>query len=64
MIEYDFKNMTNNEIRLEMSKLENSYEKIKTDIASLLNKMKELDESYIKAKNELAKRSKEWITEK
>ncbi len=58
MIEYDFKNMTNNEIKLEMTKLEKSYEKIKIDIASLLNKMKELDESYIKAKNELINRSK------
>ena len=58
MVEYDFKNMTNNEIKLEMTKLEKSYEKIKIDIASLLNKMKELDESYIKAKNELINRSK------
>lgn len=58
MIEYDFKNMTNNEIKLEMTKLEKSYEKIKIDIASLLNKMKELDESYIKAKKELINRSK------
>jgi hypothetical protein len=58
MIEYDFKNMTNNEIKLEMTKLEKSYEKIKIDIASLLTKMRELDESYIKAKNELINRSK------
>ena len=41
-----------------MTKLEKSYEKIKIDIASLLNKMKELDESYIKAKKELINRSK------
>jgi uncharacterized coiled-coil protein SlyX len=58
MVEYDFKNMTNNEIKLEMTKLEKSYEKIKVDIASLLKKMKELDESYIKAKKELINRSK------
>ena len=50
--------MTNNEIKLEMTKLEKSYEKIKVDIASLLTKMRELDESYIKAKNELINRSK------
>lgn len=58
MIEYDFKNMTNNEIKIEMNKLENSYEKIKVDISALLKKMKELDEAYMKAKNELINRSK------
>ena len=58
MIEYDFKNMTNNEIMLEMKKLENSYEKTKLDIAALIEKMKDLDESYVKAKKELENRSK------
>lgn len=58
MIEYNFKNMTNNEIMLEMKKLENSYEKTKLDIAALIEKMKGLDESYIKAKKELENRSK------
>ena len=58
MIEYDFKNMTNNEIKIEIKKLENSYEKTKTEIYELVNKLKELDSSYIKAKNELNKRNK------
>lgn len=58
MIEFDFKNMTNNEIMLEMKKLENSYEKAKIDISALIEKMKSLDESYIKAKKELDNRSK------
>lgn len=58
MIEYDFKNMTNNEIMLEMKKLENSYEKVKIDMTALLKKMKELDECYAKARNELNNRSK------
>jgi hypothetical protein len=58
MVEYDFKNMSNNEIKLEMSKLENSYEKAKLDISKIVEKMKELDSLYVKAKNELEKRSK------
>jgi hypothetical protein len=55
---YDFKNMSNNEIKLEMKKLENSYEKAKLDISSIIGKMKELDELYVKANNELEKRKK------
>lgn len=58
MIEYNFKNMTNNELKLEMIKLEKAYEKTKTDIASLISKMKELDECYLKVKGELTNRSK------
>jgi hypothetical protein len=58
MVEYDFKNMSNNEIKLEMSKLENSYEKAKLDISKIVEKMKELDSLYVKATNELEKRSK------
>ncbi len=58
MAEYDFKNMTNNEIMLEMKRLENSYEKAKTDISSIIEKMKKLDESYAKAKKELDNRKK------
>lgn len=58
MVEFDFKNMSNNEIMLEMKKLESSYEKTKTDVASLIEKMKQLDVLYDKARNELNKRSK------
>ena len=58
MVEYDFKNMSNNEIKLEMNKLENSYEEAKLDISKLVEKMKELDNLYVKAKSELEKRSK------
>lgn len=58
MADYDFKNMSNNEIMLEMKRLENSYEKAKTDVVSIIEKMKKLDESYVKAKKELENRSK------
>ena len=57
MIKYDFDNMSNNEIKLEMKKLENSFEKIKLEISERVDKLEELDKLYIKAKNELSKRN-------
>ena len=57
MVDFDFNNMTNNEISLEMKKLEKSFEKIKLEIAEKLTKLSELDKLYVKAKKELNKRS-------
>ena len=57
MVEYNFDNMSNNEIKLEMKKLENSFEKIKLEISERVDKLEELDKLYIKAKNELNKRN-------
>ena len=61
MVDFDFNNMTNNEISLEMKKLEKSFEKIKLEIAERLAKLGELDKLYIKAKNELNKRNKKIL---
>lgn len=61
MVDFDFNNMTNNEISLEMKKLEKSFEKIKLEIAERLTKLGELDKLYIKAKNELNKRNKKVL---
>ena len=61
MVDFDFNNMTNNEISLEMKKLEKSFEKIKLEIAERLAKLGELDKLYIKAKNELNKRNKKVL---
>jgi hypothetical protein len=58
MIEYDFEKMSNNEINIEMKKLEKSFEKIKLDIVDKLRELAELDKLYIKAKTELNKRNK------
>ena len=58
MAKKDFKNMSNGEIRIEMKNLENEYESIKIKILKMVDKMKELDASYIDAKNELINRSK------
>ena len=57
MAEYKFENMSNNEIRLEMKKLENSYEKLKMEIVGKINELENLDKIYIKAKEELSKRN-------
>ena len=57
MIEYDFEKMSNNEIKIEMKKLEKSFEKIKFEIVGKLKNLSELDALYIKAKTELNKRN-------
>ena len=57
MVEFDFEKMTNNEINLEMKKLESSFEKTKLEIVDKLKKLEELDKLYIKARTELNKRN-------
>lgn len=58
MEKIDFKNMSNNDIKLEIKNLENKYEGIKMDIFKLVEEMKELDKLYIEGKKELINRSK------
>ena len=57
MVEFDFGKMTNNEISLEMKKLEKSFEKIKLEVVEKLKELEVLYKLYIKAKNELNKRN-------
>lgn len=57
MVEFDFDKMSNNEIKLEMKKLENSFEKIKLEVVDKLKNLEELDKLYVKAKTELNKRN-------
>ena len=57
MVEFDFEKMTNNEISLEMKKLEKSFEKIKLEVVEKLKELEGLDKLYVKAKNELNKRN-------
>lgn len=54
----DFKNMTNNEINIEMKNLENEYESTKNKILKLIDRMKELDALYLDGKKELTNRRK------
>lgn len=53
-----YKNMTNNEIMMEMRNLENKYESDKEKAAKLLNNMAKYDKEYIEAKQELLNRSR------
>ena len=52
----DFKNMSNNELGIELKNLENEYESIKAQVLKLVNRMKELDKLYVEGNNELANR--------
>ena len=61
MVEFDFEKMSNNEISLEMKKLENSFEKTKLEIADRLKELEKLDKLYIKAKEELNKRNQTML---
>lgn len=61
MVEFDFDKMSNNEIKLEMKKLEKSFEKIKLEIVDKLKELSELDKLFIKAKTELNKRNQTML---
>lgn len=52
----DFSRLTNAEINLKMMGYENEYNVKKDKIIALIEKLKELDELYIEANNELKKR--------
>jgi len=54
----NFKEMSNNEIKIEMRNLENLYENKKMKVVALINELKELDDEYINAKEELNNRNK------
>lgn len=60
----EYGNMSNNEIKLEMRNLENSYEALKIKALKIINEMHDLDSEYIAAKNELINRSKGILWQK
>ena len=60
----EYGNMSNNEIKLEMRNLENSYEALKIRALKIINEMHDLDSEYIAAKNELINRSKGILWQK
>ena len=60
----EYSNMSNNEIKLEMRNLENSYEALKIKALKIINEMHDLDSEYIAAKNELINRSKGILWQK
>ena len=58
MNEVDFKNMSNNEIKLELMKYENEYKSVQIKVLDMVERLKELDSLYNQAKRELNNRSK------
>ena len=58
MEKVDFKNMSNNEIGIELKKYENEYESVNLKIAGLIERLKELDLLFSKGKEELNNRNK------
>ena len=53
-----YKNMTNNEINIEMINLENKYKNCQNKIRDMISEMKKLDDEYNEARNELNNRKK------
>lgn len=51
-------NMSNIEIRIKISSMEEEYESIKNQINNLIDKLDSLDNEYNNAKKELEKRNK------
>lgn len=56
MVNYDM--MSNSELKIKLTEMENEYEALKVKINDMLNKMEELDKSYDKVKKILNKRTK------
>lgn len=55
--------MSNTDIRMKMSSMEEEYESIKNKINILFDKLDSLDNEYNKAQKEIEKRNKKWIKE-
>lgn len=52
MVEKDYKNLSNNELKLSKLNLENEYEAVKAQIAELEQKLDKMDREYQKILNE------------
>ena len=57
MKKIDFTQLTNSELNIKLKGFENEYDVKKNRILQLIDELKELDEMYITAKNELNSRS-------
>lgn len=55
-IKYDL--MSNSELKIKMTEMENEYEVLKVKINEMLSRMEELDKSYDKVRTILNKRTK------
>lgn len=55
-IKYDL--MSNSELKIKLTEMENEYEALKVKVNDILNRMEELDKSYDKVNKILNKRTK------
>lgn len=58
MAEINYEMMSNSELKIKLTEMENEYEKIKIEINNYFNMMDVLDKNYNKVKKILNKRTK------
>lgn len=58
MAEVNYDMMSNSELKIKLIEMENEYENLKVKMNILVNRMEELDNTYVKVKKILNKRTK------
>ena len=58
MAEIRYEMMSNSELKIKLIEMENEYENLKVKMNILVNRMEELDNTYVKVKKILNKRTK------
>jgi uncharacterized coiled-coil protein SlyX len=58
MAEVNYDMMSNSELKIKLTEMENEYENLKVKMNILVNRMEELDNTYVKVKKILNKRTK------
>lgn len=58
MAEVNYEMMSNSELKIKLTEMENEYENLKVKMNILVNRMEELDNTYVKVKKILNKRTK------
>ena len=58
MAEINYDMMSNSELKIKLTEMENEYENLKVKMNILVNRMEELDNTYVKVKKILNKRTK------
>ena len=58
MAEVNYDMVSNSELKIKLTEMENEYENLKVKMNILVNRMEELDNTYVKVKKILNKRTK------
>lgn len=58
MGEIKYEMMSNSELKIKLTEMENEYESLKVKVNNIINRMEELDKSYDKVRKILNKRTK------